>query len=73
MKNIGILGFGVVGSGVAEVIHMNGDKIAKRVGEGHYRGWKYRLLLHLLLLQRKSLPDEQDHRNRLHIGLLPRC
>ena len=33
MKNIGILGFGVVGSGVAEVIHMNGDKIAKRVGE----------------------------------------
>ena len=33
MKNIGILGFGVVGSGVAEVIHMNGDKIAKCVGE----------------------------------------
>lgn len=33
MKSIGILGFGVVGSGVAEVIHMNSDKIAKRVGE----------------------------------------
>ena len=33
MKQIGILGFGVVGSGVAEVLHMNGDKIAKRVGE----------------------------------------
>lgn len=33
MKNVGILGFGVVGSGVAEVIAMNHDKIASHVGE----------------------------------------
>ncbi|MBP5491383.1 MAG: homoserine dehydrogenase [Clostridiales bacterium] len=33
MKNIAILGFGVVGCGVAEVIAMNKDRIAKRVGE----------------------------------------
>lgn len=33
MKNIGILGFGVVGSGVAEVIAMNTEKIAKHMGE----------------------------------------
>ena len=32
MKNVGILGFGVVGSGVAEVIAMNHDKIASHVG-----------------------------------------
>ena len=33
MKNIAILGFGVVGCGVAEVIEMNKDRIAKRLGE----------------------------------------
>ncbi|MCQ2466141.1 MAG: homoserine dehydrogenase [Clostridia bacterium] len=33
MKSIGILGFGVVGSGVAEVIAMNTEKIAKHMGE----------------------------------------
>ena len=33
MKKIAILGFGVVGCGVAEVIAMNHDKIAKRLGE----------------------------------------
>lgn len=33
MKNIAILGFGVVGCGVAEVIEMNKDRIEKRLGE----------------------------------------
>jgi len=33
MKNIAILGFGVVGCGVAEVIAMNHDRIAQRLGE----------------------------------------
>ncbi len=33
MISIAILGFGVVGSGVAEVIAMNSDKIAKHLGE----------------------------------------
>ncbi len=33
MINIAVLGFGVVGSGVAEVIAMNKDKIAKHLGE----------------------------------------
>ncbi len=33
MKNIAILGFGVVGCGVAEVIAMNHERIAKRLGE----------------------------------------
>lgn len=33
MKNVVILGFGVVGSGVAEVIAMNSDKIEKHVGD----------------------------------------
>ena len=33
MNKIAILGFGVVGCGVAEVIAMNHDKIAKRLGE----------------------------------------
>ncbi len=33
MKSIAILGFGVVGCGVAEVIAMNHDRIAKRLGE----------------------------------------
>lgn len=33
MKNVGILGFGVVGSGVAEVIAMNTEKIARHMGE----------------------------------------
>ena len=33
MKYIAILGFGVVGCGVAEVIAMNEDRIAKRLGE----------------------------------------
>ena len=33
MKNIAILGFGVVGCGVAEVIAMNHDLIASRLGE----------------------------------------
>lgn len=33
MKNIAILGFGVVGCGVAEVIAMNKDSIAARLGE----------------------------------------
>ena len=33
MIDIAILGFGVVGSGVAEVISMNSDKIAKNLGE----------------------------------------
>lgn len=33
MKKIGILGFGVVGSGVAEVISMNSEKISKHLGE----------------------------------------
>ncbi len=33
MKNIAILGFGVVGCGVAEVIEMNKERIEKRLGE----------------------------------------
>lgn len=33
MKSIAILGFGVVGCGVAEVIEMNKKRIAKRLGE----------------------------------------
>lgn len=33
MKNVAILGFGVVGSGVAEVLTMNEDKIANHVGD----------------------------------------
>ena len=33
MKSIAILGFGVVGCGVAEVIEMNKERIAKRLGE----------------------------------------
>ncbi|MBP5417091.1 MAG: homoserine dehydrogenase [Clostridiales bacterium] len=33
MKSIAILGFGVVGCGVAEVIEMNKDRIAERLGE----------------------------------------
>ncbi len=33
MKSIAILGFGVVGCGVAEVIAMNHERIAKRLGE----------------------------------------
>ncbi|MBO4927784.1 MAG: homoserine dehydrogenase [Clostridiales bacterium] len=33
MKSIAILGFGVVGCGVAEVINMNKERIAKRLGE----------------------------------------
>lgn len=33
MKKIGILGFGVVGSGVAEVISMNKDKLTRHMGE----------------------------------------
>lgn len=33
MKYIGILGFGVVGSGVAEVMAMNQEKITKHMGE----------------------------------------
>ena len=33
MKNIAILGFGVVGCGVAEVIEMNKERIARRLGE----------------------------------------
>lgn len=33
MKSIAIIGFGVVGSGVAEVISMNKDKITDHVGE----------------------------------------
>ena len=33
MKNIAILGFGVVGCGVAEVIEMNKERIAMRLGE----------------------------------------
>lgn len=34
MKKIAIIGFGVVGSGVAEVIEMNKDDISKHLGEG---------------------------------------
>ncbi|HPE39004.1 MAG TPA: homoserine dehydrogenase [Bacillota bacterium] len=33
MKKIGILGFGVVGNGVAEVVFMNSKKLEKRLGE----------------------------------------
>jgi len=33
MKNVAILGFGVVGSGVAEVLSMNSDKIRRHVGD----------------------------------------
>lgn len=33
MKKVGILGFGVVGSGVAEVIAMNQERITKHMGE----------------------------------------
>ena len=33
MKYVAILGFGVVGSGVAEVLSMNEDKIARHVGD----------------------------------------
>ena len=33
MKYIAIMGFGVVGSGVAEVLAMNEDKIARHVGD----------------------------------------
>ena len=33
MKNIAILGFGVVGSGVAEVLAMNAAKIENQVGD----------------------------------------
>ena len=33
MVNVAILGFGVVGSGVADVLTMNADSIAKRVGQ----------------------------------------
>ena len=33
MKNVAILGFGVVGSGVADVLTMNEDKIANHVGD----------------------------------------
>ena len=33
MINVAILGFGTVGSGVADVLTMNADSIAKRVGQ----------------------------------------
>ncbi|MDR1018535.1 MAG: homoserine dehydrogenase [Lachnospiraceae bacterium] len=33
MINVGVLGFGTVGSGVVEVIETNGKKIGKRIGE----------------------------------------
>ena len=33
MINIAILGFGVVGSGIAEVITMNKDRIKKHIGD----------------------------------------
>lgn len=33
MINLAILGYGIVGSGVAEVCHMNGDAIRRRTGE----------------------------------------
>ena len=33
MINVAILGFGVVGSGVGEVIRMNNEKLAKALGD----------------------------------------
>lgn len=33
MKNIAIMGYGTIGSGVAEVLERNREMIAKRVGD----------------------------------------
>lgn len=33
MANFAIMGFGTVGSGVAEVLRMNGESIARKLGE----------------------------------------
>ena len=33
MANFAIMGFGTVGSGVAEVLRMNGESIAQKLGE----------------------------------------
>lgn len=51
--DIAVLGYGVVGSGVAEVIYLNGDKIAKKCGE--------KLNIKHILDLRKFPGDRNEH------------